>query len=333
MWASKDESLTSWIAGNQKIIVATGALGSSIDVNGICLVVHLGRPQSVIDFIQEAGRGGRQDEEVQSIILLSQTELNWLRDSSTKEPDPYKEVMRRYIATAGCRRLILSGYFDVQANDCEGLKARQCDNCSSQMAEMEDTMRDECIPTTGEGSGSGSVALRATFREEAYYAKGIELREARVKAEAMRIRRVEEALQRMEDQCPACQLMNPLIDHHHNVDGCIELTTLLKQPYREVRQRISFVKNSCCFSCSLPGDWCPSYRQRQRCAGPNLALPLVLAAWLWPETRDLVHRMANHEFSSIDEYTEWLVRPCRIYGTKGTNVMVIFEAVAENRQL
>lgn len=61
-------------------------------------------------------------------------------------------------------------------------------------------------------------------------------------------------------------------------------------------------------------------------------MPLALTAWLWEETRDLlVNTVAKREFGNIAEYTKWLSRPRRMYGTKATNAMAILEALVKYR--
>ena len=50
-WKDKDSSLNSWIAGDNKIIIATGALGSGADVDGVRAVVHMGRPWTMVDYV------------------------------------------------------------------------------------------------------------------------------------------------------------------------------------------------------------------------------------------------------------------------------------------
>ena len=327
-WAGKKESLAGWAAGSQKFIVATSALGSGIDVAGIRAVIHLGRPQTIVDFAQEAGRGGRQGESVRSTMVLGRSEFNWLRGSSANKWDANREAMRRYIVTAGCRRLALGEALDVQARSCDELQAEPCDNCSAhtvQTAGADDPGR----PTADELP----VVLQATFKEAAHYAKGVELREAKVKGEAARMQLVEEALRDMADQCAACWLMDPPGEHQHSAEGCIELRLLLKRSYRDLRRQVRYADNSCCFVCSLPGDRCPSYQRQQECPRPDSAFPLALTAWLWTETRDVVHTVAKREFDGVDAYVEWLAKPRRMCGTLSTNLVALLGAVVERCQL
>ena len=96
---------------------------------------------------------------------------------------------------------------------------------------------------------------------------------------------------------------------------------------------IQYEPNTCCFSCSQPGDWCFYYQNWQKCSSLDYIVPLALTAWLCAETRDLlVNVVAKREFGNIAEYAKWLSRPRRMYGTKATNAMAILEALVEYRK-
>ncbi|KIM92474.1 hypothetical protein OIDMADRAFT_68761, partial [Oidiodendron maius Zn] len=64
----KQELLTKWAGGSGGWIVATGALGTGIDIPGIVYIIHLGRPYGLTSFMQQAGRGGRAGEVSDSIV-------------------------------------------------------------------------------------------------------------------------------------------------------------------------------------------------------------------------------------------------------------------------
>jgi superfamily II DNA helicase RecQ len=66
----KQELLTEWASGSGGWIVATGALGTGIDIAGVVYIVHLGRPYGLTSFMQQAGRGGRAGEISDSIVIL-----------------------------------------------------------------------------------------------------------------------------------------------------------------------------------------------------------------------------------------------------------------------
>ncbi|KAK6591434.1 hypothetical protein H4I95_12202, partial [Botrytis cinerea] len=58
-----------WVQGPGGWIAATGALGTGINIEGIIYVVHVGRPYGLTSFVQQSGRGGRNGEVSESIII------------------------------------------------------------------------------------------------------------------------------------------------------------------------------------------------------------------------------------------------------------------------
>ena len=57
-----------------KVVVTATAFGCGIDLGTIGGVVHVGRPKSLIDFIQESGRGGRDGKGCESVVLTTGSE-------------------------------------------------------------------------------------------------------------------------------------------------------------------------------------------------------------------------------------------------------------------
>jgi superfamily II DNA helicase RecQ len=55
----KSEVLEEWRQGSGGWIVATGALGTGINIAGIIYVVHIDRPYGLTSFVQQSGRRGR----------------------------------------------------------------------------------------------------------------------------------------------------------------------------------------------------------------------------------------------------------------------------------
>src|SRR5438046_1463895 len=112
----KAEILEEWICGDQRVIVATGALGMGVDLSSVKLVLHADTPKSLVDYAQESGRAGRDGEPATSIILLP---FGWqaLRDSiSIKLLDRRGtlewQAMLHYLTTKDCRRLALESFLD-----------------------------------------------------------------------------------------------------------------------------------------------------------------------------------------------------------------------------
>ena len=120
--------MKNWNAG---LLFATGALGAGVDIKNIKSVIHLGVPYGAINFDQEVGRGGREGQSVDSIILIADGDFIRLlaEDASTLPPD--EAAMRELIVTSECRRVGLSQYMNgiSQGMSCTELDGEMCDNC------------------------------------------------------------------------------------------------------------------------------------------------------------------------------------------------------------
>jgi hypothetical protein len=57
-WPEKDEGVEKWLEG-EGFMAATEALSTEGDYPRIMYIVHIGVPYGMIDFAQEARRGGR----------------------------------------------------------------------------------------------------------------------------------------------------------------------------------------------------------------------------------------------------------------------------------
>ena len=125
-------------------IVATGALGTGINIEGIIYVVHVSRPYGLTSFMQQSGRGGRDGEVSESVIFVRvQNSHDWrgqrrkevLCAYSVEEAD--EEAMTAFILTSTCRRKVLSQYMDQAsgehsaATDCISTDSVYCDRCKA----------------------------------------------------------------------------------------------------------------------------------------------------------------------------------------------------------
>jgi len=68
-----------WITDKIRVIVATNAFGMGIDKPDVRLVIHVGFPDSLEGYFQEAGRGGRDGQESFAVALVNNHDITELQ--------------------------------------------------------------------------------------------------------------------------------------------------------------------------------------------------------------------------------------------------------------
>jgi superfamily II DNA helicase RecQ len=128
----KNAVLTELTEGEERVFTATNALGLGVDALKIRLIIYTAVPFKLKQYGQESGRAGRDGSNSEAIIM------RWfsIGDNSRKksEPDRHADpLMRDFIASESCRRVILDRYIDGRtdrlAYDPGGGETR-CDVCS-----------------------------------------------------------------------------------------------------------------------------------------------------------------------------------------------------------
>ncbi|MCB2293805.1 DNA helicase RecQ [Clostridium algoriphilum] len=116
------------------IIIATNAFGMGIDKSNVRYVIHYNLTKSMEAYYQEAGRGGRDGEPSECILLFSAADVllqKFFIEQSTESPqrkvNEYKKLqaMVDYSHTSRCLRKFILEYFgEENVQD-------KCDNCST----------------------------------------------------------------------------------------------------------------------------------------------------------------------------------------------------------
>ena len=114
--------------GVVRVVFATVALGMGINLRDINVVIHYGSPQSLEDYFQESGRGGRSGDNAVSTIFWKPIDCLVKKQPITLR-DHELITVRRYLTNmTGCRRKWLLEYFDTQISTDV---PHCCDICSN----------------------------------------------------------------------------------------------------------------------------------------------------------------------------------------------------------
>ena len=117
----------------QKIIVATSLLGAGVDIPHIRNTWHLGMPWTLIDYVQESGRAGRDGKPAYSYVATWDSELG----QKPREFGYTEKALREWIVQERkCRRTPIAQVLDERPTSCVLLKdSNLCDNCSKRISE------------------------------------------------------------------------------------------------------------------------------------------------------------------------------------------------------
>lgn len=88
----KSKAFDSWMNEENLIMVATNAFGMGIDKSNVKIVVHLDLPSSIENYIQEAGRAGRNGEKSFSVILQNENDIDLFKKKKLNSYPTIKEI-------------------------------------------------------------------------------------------------------------------------------------------------------------------------------------------------------------------------------------------------
>ncbi len=267
----KGEALRLWASNNTiSWIVATGALGTGINIPGIIYIIHIDRPYGLTSFMQQAGRGGRDGEVSDSYII---TRIKGPGDKNTRQrarpvydylvEQVDEDALDEFLDTSSCRRAILAQYFDGAATqaDCIWTDSILCDCCQKKIrAEQAVSLREE-NSNSSSGLISGTEIIARAQASQAYYND--------------RLSRFHQLLQR---SCIFCQLMVPATERlrtfHHHRDCPIADTKLCGiKLYEQWRSELTLASQGQCYRCGLSQQICLAVELQGACEYPDLLLP------------------------------------------------------------
>ncbi|MGI6091722.1 MAG: DNA helicase RecQ [Veillonellaceae bacterium] len=136
----------SFIYDDIRVMVATNAFGMGIDKSNVRYVLHYNMPKNMEAYYQEAGRGGRDGEPAECILLFSSQDTllqKFLIDKSVEHPLRKQHELHKlqemvdYCHTPECLRTYILRYFGESdaMNDCG-----HCGNCNDDSEMMDITI-------------------------------------------------------------------------------------------------------------------------------------------------------------------------------------------------
>jgi superfamily II DNA helicase RecQ len=129
----KASMLADLMAGKQRVIVATSALGMGVDILDVRCIIHIDWPFTILDYAQESGRAGWDGLRSEAILFVQDGNQR----TDDKETEAERQLVREYVeggesGVAGCRREVLDGYLDGR-EDWAGCREEDneemCDVC------------------------------------------------------------------------------------------------------------------------------------------------------------------------------------------------------------
>lgn len=327
----KQELLDQWSHGDGGWIVATGALGTGIDIPGIVYILHLGRPYGLTSFMQQAGRGGRAGEISDSIVILPSSGSG-SREGHRTFPAARQELVNIYsveaqdeaaltafLESTSCRRSLLAQHFDgsLDSTSCTATDSILCDRCH---IEAQSAMDPE-VPSGGSDNSSGSGSPIPSASDTIHHV---------LQAQVVDDTQLELFHQQLHPYCIYCMLMLDKKASHYHCDcphakdqGCdIER-------YRQWRSSLKLAPRHQCYRCGLSQSLCRAIEEERPCAYPHLMLPGLF--FLHQVNRHLLTICHEVGYNHSEEWQwRWLnVESEGIFGQREVNWMRVWRRVGE----
>jgi superfamily II DNA helicase RecQ len=256
----KASILEAFIAGQQRIIVATSALGMGVDVPDIRCIIHIDWPFSVLDYAQESGRAGRDGSPSEAIMIVQDGNQRAAKD---KQDEAEQALVRSYVGESGaaqCRRVVLDGYLDRREEARAGCEEgeERCDVCQGEDTEEDSKQSSDSEEMAGEMDGDGE-------REETQRAFEQQQRERQGPRQTLIYQRQHEfadvewlcrQLAHWANRCAICEAAGEG-QSDHDIRRCWRVkSTKVKEIIKAIEEEIKFEHWSGCFWCGVPQEIC-----------------------------------------------------------------------------
>ncbi|KAI8394943.1 hypothetical protein FOFC_21656, partial [Fusarium oxysporum] len=238
--AEKAQRVAEWMSssgGEAGWMAATNALGLGIDDPNVRLVMHAGMPRQLENFVQESGRGGRDGQKSESVVVIRRSWLREQTDEGFQQQQQQQQQQRcqdewawdrdaiEFIEGRVCRREVLDREMDgnIDRFGCaEG--EEMCDICQGQQM-----TRDAAEAVEAEYGASSEIeeVMEEVMMAEEDYEKSQRLvrqveaeRRLQVMQEAKEVGEFEDLLAEWTGCCAVCKISESSEDVYHEMDAC-----------------------------------------------------------------------------------------------------------------
>lgn len=320
-----EEILDNWVSGP---LVASGSLGVGVDIDPIKDVIHINEPYGLINFFQEGSRGGRNGDVVLSTIIISRHERQKLVEMDPMNRSIDDRAMREFIITDECRNKVLTGYFNGldDAKTCVELGARLCDLCQR-------IHGDSVLGKRQRNDDDREVAQRK--RSQVYDRRQRTLEDEQMMI-ASRWEYIEEIYRIIGEGCPICWFRGER-EFDHRLKECESIRLEMGMKWSDFRGA-NIGWGGCvntCWLCVRPADRCKMYGGYRRCQTQDCVLPIVVFAYLFPQSgyKDVIKMVGEREFSDTRTFGRWLTGAAKgkVLGEKSSNAFACWDEILKRR--
>lgn len=307
----KQELVEQWAGGcgsSRGWMVATGVLGTGINISGIVYIVHLGQLYRLTSFMQQAGQGEQAGEISNSIVILSSSSSNSNSSSSNCSNNggsgsssgnsnsqflilqaelvniylveaQDEAALTEYLESSSCRRAILAKHLDsdVGATSCLATDSILCNRCKEELLQLQ-----ESSGSSGSGSGGGSSSSGSSHRPESGCSSrpvpsGIEAIHQALQVYLVQDKQLSCFHQLLHMHCIYCQLMRAgegdQTSHcHHDCQHAAAKHCGI-EAYQQWQSRLRLAPCQQCFWYRLSQSLCRAVEEQTQYIYPYLILP------------------------------------------------------------
>lgn len=278
--SGRESLLKDFIAGKQRLLVATSALGMGVDIPDIRCVLHIGWPLSILDYAQESGRAGRDGLPSEALVIAQQGRQWKADDQQTKAEQAY---MRLFVAGKDCRRAILDRYLDSQVQERTGCEEgeEKCDLCrgiedyDEEEVEEEEVEVDESCQVGDEPAVMKMQQPRedaGTCQEAHTYLFHQQIRQRQIprqrwihtrQHEFGEVEWLQQQLAWWTGRCGLCDGAGE--DSSHDIRECCRPESeAVKEAIRYAEAEICYERYAGCWKCGVPQDLCKTWESDGR---------------------------------------------------------------------